>query len=157
MSATEEAVEAGLAEVMSGTAPIETKQRDAQKLKPQDLAALMEAELFIESGRHMRDAMRFAEWDPTDQVEQQRCFDRWVQEFGGDAAALERAKQLRNLVRALWLGKKDAPRAIDVAQAIYVAGVKKRATDNTPKQMNVQVVQMSAPMPQFAVKRIENE
>lgn len=143
--------------MVRSTAPVELRHQEKQKLLPTDLAQQVEAELFIEAGQQMRDTLRWQEWDPTDQLEQQKTFDRWVQEFGGTAEAIEKAKRLRNVVRAVWMGKKDSPRAVDVAQAIYVVGVKKRAADNTPKTMNVQVVQMSAPMPQFAVKRIENE
>ena len=136
MSATAEAaVEAPEAEVVTSAAPLELRHQEKQKLLPTDLAREVEAEIFLEASQQMRDTLRWQEWDPTDLVEQQKTFDRWVQEFGGDDKALEKAKRLRNLVRAVWLGKKDAPRAVDVAQAVYVVGVKKRATESQPREI----------------------
>jgi hypothetical protein len=129
-----------------------------QEKRARDLAKVeeVENELFIESAKGMSDVLRFCqEWDPTDQAEQDQLYLRWQcdPEIGP-----ERAKRLRNLVRAAWLGKKEAPVWLDIVRTIYVSGVKARATrDGGSATMNVQMVQMSAPMPAFPKKLIREE
>lgn len=153
VSATAEAVEAE-AEVLPSSAPIEPAAmpyQEAKKLGPFELAAAMEAEVFTEAGDIMRDLMRAREWDPDDLVEQQAAFDAWVEAFGE-----ERAKRIRRIARAAWANKKEAPVILENARSIYTNGVKARAlTEAAPRTMNVQVVQMTAPLPNFQRKRIE--
>jgi hypothetical protein len=63
---------------------------------------------------------------------------------------------MRNTIVAAWSNKKDAPVALDIARSILVADMKASAQRGTGQStMNVQIVQMSAPMPNFPRKRIE--
>ena len=124
--------------------------QEAKKLGPFELASAMEAEVFAESASIMRDLMRAQEWDPDDMVEQQAAFDSWVAAFGE-----EKAKRIRRIARAAWANKKEAPVILENARSVFANGVKARAlVDSAPRTMNVQVVQMTAPLPSFPRKRI---
>lgn len=130
----------------------------AKTKRSQDLAKVeeVENELFLESAQAMSDVVQcFQDWDPTDKDQQEQLYLRWQAD---EKIGPERALRMRNLVRAAWLGKKEAPVGLAIIQSIYVAGVKARATrDGGPATMNVQMVQMSAPMPSFPKKVIREE
>jgi hypothetical protein len=151
----------GMAESEPKTELVATAPRQLtreQEKRARDLAKVeeVENELFIESARGMSDVLQFCqEWDPTDLAKQEELYLRWQCD---PAIGPERAARLRNLVRAAWLGKKEAPVWLDIVRTIYVAGVKARATrDGGPKTMNVQMVTMSRPMPNFPRKKITED
>lgn len=75
----------------------------------------------------------------------------------GDMDPDEKIKRLRT-ANAGWMNKKDAP--VFIATGVQVASgiIKARATEKAaPKTLNVQIVQMSAPLPQFEVIEMEPE
>ncbi len=135
----------------AGSAPIEPlTERAANRLAPADRMEAMEAEIFGEAAGTMMAVAMFREWDPEDEQKQEVCFERWKAVHGW-----ERANEIRNIVRAAWSPKKDAPYALEVMLATYTAGVKKRTHKPEAQTLNVQVVQMSAPMPAFPTRRID--
>ncbi len=137
----------------AGSAPIEPlTERAANRLAPADRMEAMEAEIFGESAETLRMVQRFREWDPEDKEKQDATFKNWILEFDGD---MDKAEELRNIVRAAWCPKKDAPYALEINLQTYVAGVKKRTHKPEAQTLNVQVVQMSAPMPAFPTRRID--
>ena len=128
---------------------VETKPKAIQRAKTvEDL----ETEIFLGAGEAMQDVVKYcADWPVTDKDGQQAMFEHWRDTLGP-----ERANRIRNTVEAAWKGKKDAPVWLAIEQAIFVSGVKARAMKSGGQNtMNVQIVQMSAPMPNFQRKRIE--
>lgn len=143
----EEAVEAPPAELVH----IETRGKPlARPRTPEDI----ETELFIGSGEVMELIVKHcADWPVDDDDAQRAIYESWRDnpDIGPD-----KANRIRNTVRAAWLGKKEAPVWLSIEQSLFVAGIKARAVKNQdPKTMNVQIVQMSAPMPAFKRKLIE--
>jgi len=128
------------------------KPDEVRKLSPFEQAKTIEAELFTAAAADIRDAQHWKEWDPSDVVQQDTVYCKWIELYG-----IERANQIRNIVRAAWQPKKDAPVAIEMAMGVYAAGVKARAAKDSQPTMNVQLVQMTTPMPQFPRKRIDEE
>lgn len=115
--------------------PISIEQQREQTLKS------LEAELFLESMQIVSDMNKFREIDPG----QAEPPESWVEEMGYKAA-----KERLRSANAGWMSKKDAPIAVQVAQAVVIGISRSRATEKQgPKTLNVQVVQMSAPLPQF--------
>ena len=101
----------------------------------------LEAELFQESMQIVADSFKFREIAP----DQKEPPEEWVEAMG-HKAAMERLRS----AQAGWMSKKDSPVAVQVAQAIVIGISRSRASINAgPKTLNVQVVQMSAPLPQF--------
>lgn len=63
----------------------------------------------------------------------------------------EAQKRLR-MANAAWMNKREAPVGLDLCKQVAVGIIKARATEKSaPKTLNVQVVQMSAPLPRFEV------
>lgn len=144
-------------ELLAPTPGPRAVEREKAK-RARDLAKVeeVENELFLESAQAMSDVVQcFQDWDPADKEQQDQLYMRWQMD---PAIGPERALRMRNLVRAAWLGKKEAPVGLAIIQSIYVAGVKARATrEGGPATMNVQMVQMSAPMPKFPTRVIREE
>lgn len=93
------------------------------------------------------DSMHFSEID-------QDCTkppDEWVQKLGA-----RRAEQRLRIARASWMSPKEAPVGIMVAKAFAGMAIRAQAiqASGTPT-LNVAVLQMSAPMPEFARKVLE--
>lgn len=77
----------------------------------------------------------------------------WVAQYGKEGAA----KRFR-LARHGMESAKDAPVAIKVAVSVHAAITKARATEKAgPKSLNIQFVQMSAPLPDFPVIEVDSK
>lgn len=73
----------------------------------------------------------------------------------GDMDPDEKIKRLR-MANAAWLNKKEAPVGIELSKQVAVGIIRARATEKAaPKTLNVAVIQMSAPLPQFEVVEVE--
>lgn len=115
--------------------PISIEQQREQTLKS------LEADLFLESMQIVSDSFKFREIDPG----QQEPPEAWVRDLGHEKA-MERLRS----AQAGWMSKKDSPVAVQVAQAVVIGISRSRASEKQgPRTLNVQVVQMSAPLPQF--------
>jgi hypothetical protein len=111
----------------------------------------LEQKLVTQSATIIEDALRFTEWPVDDPDAQKATYELWL-----DTEGPEVAKRRRSAIVAAWASKKDAPVGLDIARSIFVAGMKASAQRGTGQStMNVQIVQMSAPMPNFPRKRIE--
>jgi len=114
----------------------------------------LQNEIFEDSVSKLRTLMRFDEWPAGDRDKQEAVKLRWIM------AGMEPAEADRhaNLLNAAWMSKKDAPVALDILRSIYVSEVKARSLENSaPKTMNVQVVALSAPIPNFKRVRVDKE
>jgi hypothetical protein len=69
----------------------------------------------------------------------------------------EAVKRLRT-ANAAWMNKKEAPVFLEIGKQVMVGIIKARATEKAaPKTLNVQVIQMSAPLPKFEVIEMESD
>lgn len=115
--------------------PVSIEQQREQTLKS------LEADLFLESMQIVADSFKFREIAPG----QETPPEEWVEEMGYKKA-MERLRS----AQAGWMSKKDSPVAVQVAQAVVIGISRSRASEKQgPRTLNVQVVQMSAPLPQF--------
>lgn len=92
----------------------------------------------------------FAELDPEkfEEIPQ-----HWIDELGEEAA-----NRKHRLARAGWLPAKEAPVAITTATKIVTGIVRARATEKAgPKSLNMNIVQLSAPLPEFDVVDVEGD
>lgn len=107
----------------------------------------IEAEIFQESADMMRDILRFADWPASDPDKQEQLVMRWTND---PRIGPERAERMKNLCQAAWMGKKEAPIGLAIAQAVYVGGVKARAlAESAPKVLNVQRIEFAAPKTEY--------
>lgn len=113
----------------------------------------LESDLLRQSMEVVSDTMRFREVAPptVDPESGATLWDddsvpeEWVRELGQ-----EKAEERLRVARAGWMDKKTAPIGVQVAQVLAVGIIRSRATEKAgPRTLNVQVVQMSAPLPQF--------
>lgn len=126
---------------------VSRRKLTVEQQREQTLKSL-EAELFLESMQIVADSFKFREIAP----DQQEPPPEWVQEMG-HKKAMERLRS----AQAGWMSKKDSPVAVQVAQAVVIGISRSRATEKAgPKNLNVQVVQMSAPLPQFPSLRLSS-
>ena len=124
----------------SPTQVVSKKKLSVEQQREQTLRSL-EADLFLESMQIVADSFKFREIEPN----QKEPPEEWVQELG-----YKKAKERLHSAQAGWMSKKDSPVAVQVAQAVVIGISRSRATEKSgPKTLNVQVVQMSAPLPQF--------
>lgn len=73
--------------------------------------------------------------------------EEWVKKYG----RLEAMKR-QKLARAGWMPQAELPAGINIAYKLMVGIVKARATENPrTQQLNITMVQMTAPPPQFPV------
>jgi hypothetical protein len=107
----------------------------------------IEADIFEESAGMMRDILRFADWPAGDPDKQEQLYMRWVNDPN---IGPERADRMRNLCQAAWMGKKEAPIGLAIAQAVYVGGTKARAlAESGTKVLNVQRIEFAAPKTEY--------
>jgi hypothetical protein len=86
----------------------------------------------------------FAELDPEDF---NTIPQAWIDELGE-----ERAAKKHRMAKAGWLPAKEAPIAISTATKIVTGIVRARATEKSgPRSLNINMVKMTAPMPDFEV------
>lgn len=136
--------------------PDEHKAELAQRLPAaQSLAfqherlATMQDELLERSLSVVDASMRFAEIEPDTKEPPQE----WIDELGGN---VEKARRRLRVARAAWMSTSEAPVGIKVASAVAVGIIKAKATEKAqPRTLNIQVVQMTAPMPTFPEQDLE--
>lgn len=118
------------------------RQEKLEKAKQRERSLrAIESEMLEKSIQISMDCMRFAEVEP----DSDEPPGSWVRELGYDKA-MERLK----LAKSGWMNKKEAPIGVQIAQVIAVGIIRSRATEKAgPRTLNVQMVQMSAPLPTF--------
>jgi hypothetical protein len=93
--------------------------------------------------------LRFAEIEPTDTQPP----EEWIRELG-EKAAQERFR----IAKAAWMGANEAPIGIKTSAQLAASIIKARSTEKSgPKQLNIGVVHLSAPIPTFDVVDVEPE
>lgn len=108
----------------------------------------IEADLFQQAMAVTLDSLRAPQIDPTAEEPPQEWVDEL--EYLSPGRGYELAMERFRTARAAYMSKKDSPVYIQVAQAIAVGISRSRAQLSAgPKTLNVQVVQMSAPLPEF--------
>ncbi len=129
-----------------------------EQVREQTMKSL-EAELFLESMQVVTESLKFREIDAplkdengNEYFAQNQPPAHWVEEleerFPG--RGVEMAEQRLRCAQAGWMSKKNSPVAVQVAQAVAIGISRSRASEKAgPRTLNVQVVQMSAPLPQF--------
>lgn len=119
-----------------------------------DRLQALQNEIFEDSVSKLRMLMHFDEWPAGDSEKQEALKLSWVM----NGMKPEEADRRANLLNAAWMSKRDAPVALDILRSVYVSEVKARSLENSaPKQMNVQVVALSAPIPAFRRVRVDKE
>lgn len=130
-------------QVVSRSKKLSVEQQREQTLKT------IEADLFQQAMQVTLDSLKFAEveWDQDEPPQE------WVDqlEYSYPGRGYELAMQKLRTAKAGNMSKKDAPIAIQVAQAITVGISRSRAQLSAgPKTLNVQLVQLPASvMPDF--------
>ncbi len=124
----------------------------------------LEAEIFQESMQIVLESFKFREIDAPLKDENGNAYfadpdppRHWVEELEAKhpGHGLELAQQRLRCAQAGHMSKKDSPVAVQVAQAIAIGISRSRASLNAgPKTLNVQVVQMAAPLPDFPELRL---
>lgn len=121
-------------------------KKGLSQIKAEQLRSI-EDSILERSQKVISDAMYFGEFDPEDPEPPQR----WVDELGIDGAR----ERLRMAKYAL-MAAKEAPVGLSIAKATFASIVKARATEKQgPRQLNVNVVNMTAPLPEFRVIEVE--
>jgi hypothetical protein len=116
----------------------------------QEKLRVLEDELLEQSLEVVGGTCSFAELDPEkfDKIPQ-----KWVDDMG-----MEKAAKFHRLAKAGWLPAKDAPVAITTATKVVSSIVRARATEKAgPKSLNMNIVQLSAPLPDFEVVDVEDD
>lgn len=127
--------------VASSPAQVVSKKKLSVEQQREQTLKSLEADLFLESMQIVADSFKFREIAPG----QNEPPESWVAELGYQKA-MERLRS----AQAGWMSKKDSPVAVQVAQAVVIGISRSRASEKAgPRTLNVQVVQMSAPMPVF--------
>jgi hypothetical protein len=107
--------------------------------------------IYEESLSVIDDGLKFADVDISDLEDGQPPPEKWVKELG-----LEKAKRRARVARYCLMPKKDAPIAISLAASTAAAIANARAkTNQGPKTLNVQVVQISQPLPPLEVVEVD--
>lgn len=79
----------------------------------------------------------------------------WLDRANGDREA---AKKRMRIAKAAWMNKGSAPIAFDVATKISSSIIKARSVEKAgPRVLNIQLVQLSAPLPTFDVIDVDSE
>ncbi len=136
------AVASPLAQVVTPGKKLSPEQQREMTLKN------IESELYLSAMLITADSFRFREIEP----DQEEPPQEWVDEleYSSPGRGYELAKQRLRAAVAGHKSKKDAPVAIQMAQATVVGIGRARAQLSAgPKTLNVQVVQMTAPLPEF--------
>lgn len=128
----------GLAQVLPRPQQLATQLEHLQQLQDQ----LLQRSLQV-----LDASVRFAEVE-ADTTEPPAA---WVDELGEVGAQL----RLR-VARASWMSVKESPVGIKVAANLAVGILRAKAVENAaPRILHLEVVQMTAPMPQFVEQEIE--
>lgn len=134
-------------------AEIVVPEEDSRALQQAKLDRIREFEdaMLMRASSIVEDAMSFADIDkdhPSDNVP-----DEWLAQCGGDR---KRAVAKMRVAKAAWEGTRDMPGGIKIAAQVMTSIIKARSMEKSaPKQLNVQVVNISAPLPDFAVMDVE--
>lgn len=127
----------------------ETKYPVISETRHSDIIRSIENELHMITAEVVHGVLSFADLDPenlpTDPPQE------WVEQMG-----LARARKRFTLAKAGWMNAKEAPIAIKVATQTFAGIVKARATERVaPRALNIQIVEMSAPVPLFPELEVE--
>ena len=138
-----EVVEAPVVEVMP-LVPVEKKSKI--QLRAEALRSIEDG-ILERSQAVVDDALHFGEFDPEDPNPPQA----WVEELGQ-----ERAEKRLRMAKYALMSAKEAPVGLAIAKATFASIIKARATEKQgPRQLNVNVVNMTAPLPEFRVIEVE--
>ena len=108
---------------------------------------VLEDTVFEDSLRVIGAALKFADIDSPDPPAE------WVDEYGDKEARVR-----HRIATFATMNAKDAPVALKLAATTLIGLTKARAMRGAaPKSLNVQLVQMSAPLPTFPVREIEEK
>lgn len=123
--------------------------RDARREYVKTRLEILEEEVLHDSLVLIGSAMRFAEIPEGGAVP-----EKWIEEYGEEEAKI-RAK----IAGFACMSNKDAPVALKMAVTAMLGIQKARSLRDTggTKTLNLQIVQITAPLPQFAEKEIEGE
>lgn len=118
----------------------------------EDLAAerikTLENSLFERSMTIVDAALSFADFDDLENVPQD-----WVEKYG-----MEEAERRFRIAKEARLPNKDAAAGLGMARAVAIGIARTRSMEKQgPKTLNVQFVQLTAPLPQFPEKELETE
>lgn len=92
-------------------------------------------------------SVRFAELDP----DSEEPPPSWIRQYG-----LEEARVRARIARTGWLPTKDAPSGVKTAAAVAIGIMRANAQEKAaPVAINIAVVKMTAPMPEFLERDIE--
>jgi len=123
----------------------------SRKERVEERLAELEASIYEDSLQTVDDILKFADVEPEQLKEGERPPEVWVEKLG-----LEGAKRRLRVAKYALLPKKDAPVGISVACNLVAAISNARAkTQQGPKTLNVQFVQISAPLPVFPEIEVE--
>ncbi len=136
-----------------GTSHLERTERELQRV---------ENEIVSEASAIVHSVLRFDEIDPEKPNE---LPSTWLEELNGlqlgtaeHDEAMERLLRRKRVAVAGWMSAKTAPVALSIAKSVLVGAMKARAmSDQGPKHLNINLVSISAPMPVFPEKKVENE
>lgn len=136
-------------------AEIVASERDPEALQREKLERIREFEdqMLMRASRIVEDAMSFAE---IDEMHPEGMIPReWMEQCGHDR---DRAEAKMRVAKAAWKGTRDMPGGIKIAAQVMTSIIKARSLEKQgPKQLNVQLVQISTAMPQFAVLDVEEK
>lgn len=125
-----------------------TGQHGPTKAERMDRLRALEDQLLEQSLTIVKDTMHFRDIEPGTTEPPAE----WV-----DADQDDQTKRLR-VANAAWLSKKDAPVGLALAKEVSIGIIKARATEKSgPKVLNLNVVNMSAPLPQFECIEVESD
>jgi hypothetical protein len=157
-SAASDSIVASSSPAVAEASPTQVVRKKSAEEKRFNTLKHIEEELFQESMGLVRDALRFTEVEgPLKDENGNNYFSthvppqEWVDELGEEGA-----KRRLRAAQAGWMSKKDSPVAVQVASALVVGIGRSRAASNQgPKTLNVQLIQVSAPLPQFPSLRLQ--
>lgn len=137
-----------LSQPESSVTQVIPRRRSAQADERNRILQTLETELLEESISVSRDTLRFREIAPDAEGPPQE----WIDECGEEKAA-ERFR----VAQAGWMTRKNAPVGVQIAMQLTLGIMKSRATkDKAPQTLNVQVVQLTAPIPVFPELELES-
>lgn len=115
---------------------------------PHQMIRAVEDEIYVEAAATVRDTLRFRDIDP----EWTEPPLEWITELG-EKEAMKRFR----MARYGCMPSKDAPVGLKLAQDTLVGFAKVRAAEKAgPRTLNMVVVQMSAPMPEFGEVEVDS-
>lgn len=132
----------------------EAKAELVQVMPPQEAILLqnerlqrVQDELLARSLSVADASVRFAEVDPESVGPPQE----WIDEVGLQAATVR-----WRIARASWLSVKESPVGIKVATSMAIGILRAKAqVESAPRVLHMEVVHMTAPLPQFPEQEIE--